>query len=146
VFCASFLVYFAAMARDDWRAAREYRESTCTILDHGVDAATSDAGKTRRTPTYAARFAVRYAADGASVVSSGYGTPSRLRSGSAGSVADAISRFAVGSTHPCWYDPVEPRTVLLDTSPGALYPFAALPLLAAAYALVMLKAALSGRA
>ena len=39
-----------------------------------------------------------------------------------------FERFAVGSTHACWYDPQDPETVVLVRGPGGAYFFALLPI------------------
>jgi hypothetical protein len=39
-----------------------------------------------------------------------------------------FGRFPVGSTHRCWYDPQDPKTVVLVRGPGGAYVLGLLPI------------------
>jgi hypothetical protein len=135
VACLGMLGFFAAMGYGDWRAYSTYRETSCTIVDSTIRAIESSK---REGSTYAPLFALRYDIAGEKIYSSGYSTPTSLTSSSIGSAQAARERFYVSSVHPCWYDPDDPRTVLLDRRPGGMYFFVLLPLGALAFALVLL--------
>jgi len=140
-----FLVYFAVLGYGDWRAYADYRETRCTVFGSALQIFE---GRTRpSTPRPAASFkpvfAVRYAVDGAETYSSGYASPSTINFNSAAGTEAIFQRFAPGSTHPCWYDPRDPKTVLLARGPGGAYLFALIPLPVLAIGLALLRG--SGR-
>ena len=123
VVCVGFLCMFAGLAYDDYRAATSYRESRCEVFYR--DLAPEE-------------MAVRYAVDGVPTFSAGFGTATRLTVGVPRSPSASLDAFRVGTTHPCWYDPDDVTTVLLDRSPGGAYLFALLPLGVLGYAGVLL--------
>lgn len=129
--CLGFLGMFGALARDDYRAATVYRETRCTVFD--------DAAVQSETP-------VRYLVEGVETYSSGFGTQTQLRRAATRATPTpartspslAPDEFRKGTTHPCWYDPDDVKTVLLDRRPGAAYLFALIPLAVLFYAGAML--------
>jgi hypothetical protein len=125
-----FLVYFIALAYGDWRAARAYRETECAVFGSALQEHEGSAGpgERRAEPSYAPLFAVRYRVGDVETYSSGYATPSALNFSTRAATQAIFQRFASGTTHPCWYDPEDPRTVLLVRGPGGAYVFALLPL------------------
>jgi len=127
VVCLGFLAMFVALGHDDYRAATAFRETRCAIF--GQDET----------------FAVRYSVGGVETFSSGFGTATRLGFGSRGQAGGDVGAFRVGSSHPCWYDPDDVKTVILDRSPGGAYMFAIIPLMTLLYAGMMLWS-LFGRA
>jgi hypothetical protein len=114
----------------------------CRIFDHEVTSeATRGVRGSKDVPVYASKFAVRYDVAGVETFSSGFGTATRLSFGSPGPSRRALDQFQVGSTHPCWYDPEDVKTVLLARSPGGADLFAVIPRLTLAYALTLLRSA-----
>jgi hypothetical protein len=71
---------------------------------------------------------MRYLVDGVETFSSGYTTGSALNFNTRAGAGSVFDRFAIGSTHLCWYDPQHPRTVVLARGPGGAYIFALLPI------------------
>ena len=140
---AGFLVYFAALGYGDWRAYNDYRRADCTVFGSAVQIFESEqrAGSPRATPSYQPLFAVRYAVDGVATYSAGYASPSALNFNSTAAARSIFARFALGSSHPCWYDPQDPKTVLLVRGPGGAYVFALLPLPVLALGLFLLRGA-----
>jgi len=136
-----FLAYFALLALGDIRVYTDYRETSCSIVGGTVRLAAST-GKLRSPATYAPIFAMRYEALGETTFSSGYASPTSVSLGVIGPSRQALERYAIGSTHPCWYDPAEPRTVLLERGPGGAYLFALFPLPVLALGLYLLGPAL----
>ena len=88
--------------------------------------------------SYKPLFAVRYPVDGVETFSAGYATSSALSFNTRADTGSVFARFAIGTTHPCWYDPQDPRTVLLVRGPGGAYFFALLPMPVLAIGLSML--------
>jgi hypothetical protein len=43
-------------------------------------------------------------------------------------VGSVFDRFAIGTDHPCWYDPQDQKTVVLARGPGGAYVFALMPI------------------
>lgn len=120
IVCLGFLAMFVALGHDDYRAATAFRETRCTIFAQDET------------------FAVRYSVEGVETFSSGFGTATRLGFGSKGRASGDVGEFRVGSVHPCWYDPEDVKTVLLDRSPGGAYIFSLIPLATLLYAGMML--------
>ena len=137
------LVYFASLARDDLRSHTDYRQASCFIVDSSIRALKSS-GKSSGS-TYAPEFAVRYDAGGAETYSVASPPATSLDVGWIGSSQKALERMAIGSTQPCWFDPNDVKTVLLDRGPGGAYFFALLPLLMLVLAGWMLRGALRPR-
>jgi hypothetical protein len=67
-------------------------------------------------------LALRYQARGVETISTGYDTGMRHRP------EKELERWAVGAAVPCWFDPEEPRDVVVVRGFGAAYLFALLPL------------------
>ena len=92
--------------------------------------------------TYAPEFVVRYDAGGSETYSVATPPSTQLSVGWIGSSQKSIERMAIGSTVPCWLDPTNVKTVMLDRGPQGAYFFALLPLLVLALAGWMLTKAL----
>jgi hypothetical protein len=132
-----FLLFFVGLAREDIRSHRDYRETACFIFDSAIRAF-QGSGK-HRASTYEPVVAVRYDALGVETYASAYPPASALSFGWLGFSRQTLERFSVGSVHPCWFDPDDVRTVLLERGPGGAYLFALLPLMALAYGALMLR-------
>lgn len=133
VVAVGFLSIFAAMAGHDYRSVRVFRQSSCTILDSRIRSETSTSSipspRGRATNTsYEPLLAMRYAADGLDVISTGYSTGSRLQIGRGASTIAEAAQFKVGAQVPCWFDPDEPTRVMVLPGFGGAYVFALLPL------------------
>jgi len=132
VVALGFLLFFLDLARDDIRSYRVYRETTCLVFDSAIRAFPGT-GKSSNASTYEPVVAVRYEASGVETYAAAYPPSSAVSRGRVGPSQRTLERFAVGSVHPCWYDPDDVRTVLVERGPGAAYFFALLPLMALAY-------------
>ena len=134
---SGFLFYFAALGWEDWRSYVDYRATACTVFGSTVQSFT---GGTRRSElSYRPLFAVRYDVAGVETYSSGYTPSSTFNFNTASSARTTFERFVVGSSHPCWYDPRDPKTVLLARGPGGAYLFALFPLPVLALALFVMS-------
>lgn len=122
-----FLLFFVDLARRDARIASRYAETQCTVVDSMVRFAESQTASTtapsRRTGTWTPFFAVRYATTAGENVSVAVPPPSHLRFGKARSAS-----LARGATAPCWYDPEDPKQLVLARDAGGAYWFALIPL------------------
>ena len=76
VIAAGFLVYFASLAYQDWRAYSDYRETRCTVFGSEIDSFEhrSRSSDRERSKSFRPVFAVRYVVDGVERFSSGYTT------------------------------------------------------------------------
>jgi Protein of unknown function (DUF3592) len=130
VIASGFLLYFASLAYEDWRAYSDYRETRCTVIGSEIDSFEhrSRSGDSERNESFKPVFALRYDADGVETFSTGYTTPSAFNFNTRAAAGSVFDRFKVGSTHPCWYDPQDPRTVMLVRGPGGAYILALLPI------------------
>ena len=147
VFAIGFWTFFAAMAQRDWRSLTAWRETSCRIADVRLDASTStttsrtSAGTTRTSTStsYAPLLALEYSVDGQTRYSSGFDTGSRLRVAGLGGAVEEASRWPIGNTVPCWYDPAHAEDVVVIPGFGGAYFFALFPLPLLAYAVWALK-------
>ena len=131
-----FLLLFVDLARGDLRSYTDYRETSCLVVDSSIRSF-EGSGK-NPSSTYAPEFAVRYDALGAPTYSVASPPATAVSIGAIRSSQQTIERLAVGSPQPCWFDPDDAKTVLLERGPGAAYIFAVLPLIVLALGLWML--------
>lgn len=134
VIAIGFFAIFAAMALRDWQSLGEWHETACTIIDSRLrtDTATSADrswnGRTRgETTTFEPLLALEYATDGRAMVSTGFDTGSRASIGGLGGALAEFSRWPIGSTQPCWFDPAHPEDVVVIRGFGGAYIFALFP-------------------
>jgi hypothetical protein len=134
VIAVGFWTIFASMARLDWRVLREYQESQCTILDSRVRIETTAESRPGRaataTPTATAEplLALRFRVNDTEQISAGFRTRSYLQIGGAARAAAAMNNWRGGTVLPCWYDPGDPRQVVVQRGFGGAYVFALFPL------------------
>jgi hypothetical protein len=130
VIALGFLAYFASLAHEDWRIYNDYRETRCTVFGSEIVSFEhrSRSGDRERSESFKPVFAVRYMVDGVETFSTGYTTPSAMNFNSRAGAGSVFERFAIGATHPCWYNPQDPKTVVLVRGPGGAYFFALLPI------------------
>lgn len=138
-----FLLLFVDLAGGDLRSYTDYRETSCLIVDSSIRSL-QGSGKKPST-TYAPEFAVRYDALGVPTYSVASPPATAVNVGVIKSSQQAIERMAVGSSQPCWFDPDDVKTVLLERGPGAAYIFAALPLIMLAIGIWILTGARRSR-
>ena len=140
VIAVGFGAIFAGLARRDWASLETWHETTCTIRDSRLREGTASSTRpgtstsaARRptgtdTTTYQNVLALEYVADGTSMVSSGFDTGSRLSIGGLGGALNEFSRWPIGQSVPCWFDPEHPEDVVVIRGFGGAYFFAMLPL------------------
>jgi hypothetical protein len=142
VVAVGFLVYFGLLAREDWRAYSDYRETSCAVFGSEIDSFEHRSRDRERTDqSFKPVFALRYPIDGVETFSTGYTTTSALNFNTRVEAGSVFDRFKTGSTHPCWYDPRDPHTVVLARGPGGAYVFALLPIPVLLIGLSMLSGA-----
>jgi hypothetical protein len=127
-----FSSIFVALAWRDWQSIGVWKETTCTVLDSRlrVDSGptTQPAARRRRNEVYRPLLALKYDVDGHEVISTGFETGSRLTIGGIGAAIEEASRWPIGASVPCWYDPNGPTDVVVIPGFGGAYIFAPLPL------------------
>jgi hypothetical protein len=77
---------------------------------------------------YVPVLGLKYDASGKGTYSSGYDTGSRIGIGGQGGRTEELSRWAVGGTTPCWYNPSDPLDVVVLNGFGGAYLFALFPI------------------
>jgi uncharacterized repeat protein (TIGR01451 family) len=132
VISLGFWTLFGSMARRDWRSL-SWPETACTVLDRRlkIETTTSATGRspaTRSTTYFDKLLALRYRANGVDTISTGFDTGSRLQIGGGASAVQELARWAPGVTVPCWFDPDDPRDVVVVPGFGGAYLFALFPL------------------
>ena len=138
-------LFFVALAYEDWRTYADYRETRCTVFGSEVQSFENRSRSRDQDRSYKPLFAVRYPVDGEETFSTGYTTGSALSFNTRADTGSVFDRSAIGTTHPCWYDPQDPRTVLLVRGPGGGYVFALLPIPVLAIGLSMLMGLRRGK-
>jgi hypothetical protein len=134
VLATGFLTMFGALAKRDWETLTAWTAAPCTILDKRVRIETSASRvgrqRTRQSETRSLRplLALKYSVDGHDVISSGYETGTRLSIGRGEALASEYAQWQVGATVPCWFNPDEPREVIVRRGFGGAYAFAVIPL------------------
>lgn len=135
-----FLLIFAHMAWRDSRMRSRFVQTDCTVVDSMARYQESQSASTTRSRgsngTWSPLFAVRYPTPAGNVVSVGYASESRVRIGSGPTVA-ALASLPRGAQAPCWYDPEEPKRVVLTKSFGGAYGFAVIPLATLVFGVVL---------
>ena len=134
VLAVGFWMIFADMARRDWQTITAWHHTTCTILDSRLRSETTSStepgrrGRTRQTTSYNALLAVKYSHEGEEIVSTGFDTRSRLGIGGAQRAYEDFSRWPIGSSVSCWFNPDDVGDVVVIPGFGGAYFFALLPL------------------
>ena len=105
VIAIGFLLFFVALAHEDWRAYADYRETRCTVFGSEVQSFESRSRSRNQEQSYKPLFAVHYPVDGVETFSAGYATSSALSFNTRADTGSVFDRFAIGTTHLCWYDP-----------------------------------------
>jgi hypothetical protein len=130
----AFWAFFAVMAWRDYRSLTSWPKAECTVMGRRIVAqsasSTSTGGRTRSTSNtvYSPELALRYTADGGTVISTGYDTGSSLRIGGRARREQETLAWTVGTVIPCWYDPADVRDVVVHNGFGGAYLFALFPL------------------
>jgi uncharacterized repeat protein (TIGR01451 family) len=146
VLSVGFWTIFATMAWRDWQTVNAWRQSTCTILDsrlRGETISSTGSGprgaRTTQSTAYKALLALNYPVDGQEIVSTGFDTDSRLGIGGAQRALEDVSRWPIGTTVPCWFDPDNVSDVVVIPGFGGAYLFALFPLPVFIYGLMAIR-------
>jgi uncharacterized repeat protein (TIGR01451 family) len=121
-----FLLIFGHLAWRDSRKRSHFAETQCTVLDSMTrydESQNASSTRTRpgsRTPL----FALRYPTPAGDTISIGSASASQLPR---------------GEKAPCWYDPDDPKQVVLTRSFGGEYGFALIPLAALTLGIALLR-------
>ena len=124
-----FLLYFAALARDDLRILA-LPGTTCTVVDRVIDSRTASSSSGRRSGSqtvYAPRLALRHMSAAGPRLAQGFGTDSRLSGASAARADALLQRYAVGGQVPCAIDTRDARVGYVERGFGGAYVFALIP-------------------
>ena len=136
-----FLLFFGALAHEDWRAYTDYRETRCTVFGSEVDSFQSRSRSSDNDGAVLQAGVCRALSGRRRGDVSRPATPPGRRSTSTPARAPARCSNASRSAPRirCWYDPQDPRTVVLARGPGGAYVFALLPIPVLLIGLSMLK-------
>ena len=133
-----FWMIFAAMGWYDYEVLFHWKETTGEIVGRRVTLQSVNSNhrlssgatsQSRHSDVAKPEFAVRDIVDGHEVLSSGYDTGSSLRvGGGKAQLEKEFQEWTVGSRVVCWYDPNEPKSMVVKRGFGGAYLFALLPL------------------
>jgi hypothetical protein len=129
----AFWAFFAVMAWRDYQSLTSWRQAECTVMGRRVVAesvSSTGTGRTRSSnkTVYSPELALRYTAEGDTVISTGYDTGSSLRIGGRARREQESLAWTVGTVIPCWYDPADVKDVVVHNGFGGAYLFALVPL------------------
>lgn len=129
----AFWAFFAVMAWRDYRSLTSWPRTECTVMGRRIVAETVSSSGTGRTQSrnntvYSPELALRYTAQGDTVISTGYDTGSSLRIGGRAKREQETLAWTVGTAMPCWYDPEDVKDVVVHNGFGGAYLFALFPL------------------
>lgn len=134
VLAVAFWTMFAALAWRDWSTLSSWREASCTVHDTRMREATASSSiapgrSPPRSPNRQLKplLALGYTAGDAAVISTGYETGSRVMIGRGRALVEEYAGWSIGSTVPCWFDPRNPRDVVVIRGFGGAYFFALIP-------------------
>ncbi len=123
--CVAFLGMFSMLVWPEWRANRQFAETTCIV----VDAQARHQPATENEPArYLPEIHIRYRVDGRVYEDKTYDV-TKTYSADRQAVQDIVERYEVGKQYPCWYDPIDPRrAVLVRGYSGWLYLLLLIPI------------------
>ncbi|HEV7766029.1 MAG TPA: DUF3592 domain-containing protein [Thermoanaerobaculia bacterium] len=141
-----FLIFFIDRGRRDARVQARYAETQCTVLDsmarYAESQNASSTGSRRSSGTWTPIFALSYPTHEGETVSIGYASASRLQFGGSKPTEAALASLPRGGVAPCWYDPEDPKQIVLVRGIGGAYAFAAIPLMTLILGLTLLRRSL----
>lgn len=149
----AFFMVFAGMAWRDYQTVTVWKETTATVLDRREVISTSTSHrperidgvmKKRTSTTRSPEFALKYEVGDETVISSGYETGSSVHIGGNVTALEQMADWRPGKTIPCWYDPVNPRDVIVRRGFGGAYFFALIPLPIFGFGLHLVRLLLKG--
>lgn len=131
-----FWMIFAAMAWRDYRVLTKWTEATATIIgrrDRSQTVTSSrrssgGASVSTQSEIVSPEFALRYEVAGETIHSTGYDTGSSIRVGGRVRREAEMREWVRGAKIPCWYDPEDPKDVVVRRGLGGAYVFALIPL------------------
>jgi hypothetical protein len=113
--CVAMGYMLVALVWPEWRANRQFEETTGTILEKrvGKPPAKSQPGVDFEPDMFRPEFKVRYEAAGGKFEADNVYDAANLYSADEADVKEILDRFEIGSQHPLWYDPLDPGRVVL---------------------------------
>lgn len=146
ILSTGFIVFFLDLAHRDSRAQARFQQTQCMVLDSMARYVESQSAIARKSvETWSPLFALRYHTNRGDVVSVGYATASVLQFGRRNPTADALASLPRGATVPCWFDPDDPKQIVLIRHPGGAYWFALIPLVTLIVGIVFLRTRLEAK-
>jgi hypothetical protein len=123
--CTAFGFMFILLVWPEWRANRQFAQTKCVVIDkhRGEKAATEN-----EPAMYLPEIRIRYTVEGVTRESETYDV-TKMYSADKQAVQATVDQFEVGKEYPCWYDPINPDTVVLVLGySGWLYLLLLIPL------------------
>jgi hypothetical protein len=104
---AFIAVAYVAYLRPEFRVNQQFRQTTCVILGKQLIML-----QDRNGTVYRPEFQIRYRAGNKYYETSTYNITGESTSGRAHK-EEILSRYEMGQTYPCWYDPANPQVAVL---------------------------------
>ncbi len=108
--CGTMAYMLVALAWPEWRANRQFEETTCVLVGKRVGSKETAEGEPVQ---FRPEFALKYEAAGRAREADGVYDVTNLYSSDEAGVKSVIEQFEVGKKYPCWYDPLDPQRVVL---------------------------------
>jgi hypothetical protein len=123
--CVALAVIVSVLVWPEWRANRQFAETTCIVIGKHID----DRPATDDEPAgFLPVFEIRYSVDDSVYGANTYDVTNTYLPDRAS--AEAIcDQFEIGERYPCWYDPIDPsRAVLVRGYSGWPYLLLLIPI------------------
>ena len=107
--CGGIVLFFSTLVVPEWRVNHEFVESTCKVLDKQIGEKWGEDG-----PLYWPEIRIEYGV----ITTLSYYDIHHAYSSSRADAQTILERFAIydkaeNNCYPCWYDPIDPYTVVL---------------------------------
>jgi len=113
--CGALAYMLVALVWPEWRANRQFDETTCTILEKriGTPPPATTPGSEFEPAMFRPEFKVRYETPDGTYEADNVYDATNLYSSDEAKVRAVLDQFEVGGKYPGWYDPLDPSRVVL---------------------------------
>ena len=115
----AFFLVFGGMAWKDWLTFTAWQETQGVIVGRRElvqlvpDETKNDGQAASESSSATPQYALRYQVQGKEIISSGYDTGTSLRIGGRVMNGQEMRDWTVGTTIRCWYNPADPKEVIV---------------------------------
>ncbi len=113
--CAALAYMLVVLVWPEWRANRQFDETTGTIVEKRVASPPREVWAEREleSATFRPEFKVRYETEDGIYEADNVYDATNLYSADEAAARAILDEFEIGHQYPCWYDPLRPGRVVL---------------------------------